>query len=286
MENLLKRNENENNELVAKIFIGLWVFVLFVWLLCYTGVFDFDMIIACCFTGFSSIVLLLPFLVIYKFHVRTPVVKYMLMTILSAFIGICYCIFTFQMIILFVVPMLVAMLYLDKKLLIFTGVTNFVIVICAHVVTMFFILQPWIEAFKSIEDIIRFCIIPRVMQLGLCFVIAYVLINRFLSYMLQVKSILLEKEQNNIKNVEIDHTEKDELDSYFKLLTNREKDIFIQMVSGKTNTQIAETLCLSVGTVKNYISSIYDKLKTRERNYFILKFGRYIEEYDHSNSKS
>lgn len=35
--------------------------------------------------------------------------------------------------------------------------------------------------------------------------------------------------------------------------------------AGYTNTQIAAKLCLSVGTVKNYVSSIYDKTGNRER---------------------
>ena len=39
--------------------------------------------------------------------------------------------------------------------------------------------------------------------------------------------------------------------------------------SGYTNMQIADKLCLSNGTVKNYISTIYEKLGTKERNSLI-----------------
>ena len=37
------------------------------------------------------------------------------------------------------------------------------------------------------------------------------------------------------------------------------------------------------GTVKNYVSSVYDKIGIKERNYLILKFGHIIADYDQSN---
>lgn len=47
--------------------------------------------------------------------------------------------------------------------------------------------------------------------------------------------------------------------------TERERQIIALMVHPMTNTEIAETLYISVGTVKNYISVIYSKLGTSDR---------------------
>ena len=52
------------------------------------------------------------------------------------------------------------------------------------------------------------------------------------------------------------------------------------MISGYTNMQIADKLCLSNGTIKNYISVIYEKLGTKERNALILKYSRFSKEND------
>lgn len=67
-------------------------------------------------------------------------------------------------------------------------------------------------------------------------------------------------------------------------LTNREKDILILMVQGCTNLQISQQLCLSMGTVKNYVSKIYEKLETHDRTYIVLKYSDYFKDCDSSHS--
>ncbi|MDE7326253.1 MAG: response regulator transcription factor [Lachnospiraceae bacterium] len=48
-------------------------------------------------------------------------------------------------------------------------------------------------------------------------------------------------------------------------MTRREKEICTLLSRGLTNRQISETLFISEGTVKNYISSIYDKTGIHDR---------------------
>lgn len=54
--------------------------------------------------------------------------------------------------------------------------------------------------------------------------------------------------------------------------SSREMDIILQLVQGKSNTEIANTLFLSIGTVKNYISQIYSKIDCVDRSNAILYF--------------
>ncbi len=53
--------------------------------------------------------------------------------------------------------------------------------------------------------------------------------------------------------------------SIYDELTEREQEIATLMVEGLGNKQIAEKLYISEGTVKNYISSIYDKTDIHDR---------------------
>ena len=48
-------------------------------------------------------------------------------------------------------------------------------------------------------------------------------------------------------------------------LTDREKDIAKLIADGCTNSQIASLLYISEGTVKNYVSIIYDKFDIKDR---------------------
>lgn len=58
--------------------------------------------------------------------------------------------------------------------------------------------------------------------------------------------------------------------SLLDVLTEREKEICTMLAEGLTNKQIAETLYISEGTVKNYISSIYDKTGIHDRAKLIV----------------
>lgn len=54
--------------------------------------------------------------------------------------------------------------------------------------------------------------------------------------------------------------------------TQREQDIIRLLMQGKSNQEIAQTLFLTVGTVKNYISQIYSKAGITDRANAILHF--------------
>src|SRR5829696_6513265 len=54
-------------------------------------------------------------------------------------------------------------------------------------------------------------------------------------------------------------------DARLALLTDRELEILRMLGSGRTNQEISARLSLSVGTVKNHISSILGKLDVRDR---------------------
>lgn len=54
--------------------------------------------------------------------------------------------------------------------------------------------------------------------------------------------------------------------------STREKDIIQLLVKGYSNSEIAETLFLSIGTVKNYVSQIYSKANVTDRSNAVIHF--------------
>jgi len=54
-------------------------------------------------------------------------------------------------------------------------------------------------------------------------------------------------------------------------LSGRELDILKLIAGGYSNKEIAETVFLAEGTVKNHVSNILSKLNTRDRTRAVLK---------------
>lgn len=54
-------------------------------------------------------------------------------------------------------------------------------------------------------------------------------------------------------------------------LTQREMDVALMLMEGKTNREIADGLCLSEGTIKNYLISIYQKMNVTKRTEAVIK---------------
>ncbi|WP_168120390.1 response regulator transcription factor [Paenibacillus sp. HB172176] len=60
-------------------------------------------------------------------------------------------------------------------------------------------------------------------------------------------------------------------------LSEKEKEIGRAMMEGKTNKEIASLLFMSEGTVKNYVSSVYAKLGTRDRTVAMMTLREMFE---------
>jgi DNA-binding NarL/FixJ family response regulator len=57
--------------------------------------------------------------------------------------------------------------------------------------------------------------------------------------------------------------------SIFPELTDREREILVLVAAGKNNQEIAESLYLSLKTVRNYVSNIFTKLQVADRAHAI-----------------
>ncbi len=55
-------------------------------------------------------------------------------------------------------------------------------------------------------------------------------------------------------------------------LTDREGEVFVKILNGKSNKSISTELFIEEGTVKNHLTNIYKKLSVRNRNELMAKF--------------
>ncbi len=57
----------------------------------------------------------------------------------------------------------------------------------------------------------------------------------------------------------------------FPDLTEREREILMLITQGRSNAEIAQSLVISMKTVRNYISSIFSKLQVADRSQVIIR---------------
>ncbi|MBX3011457.1 MAG: response regulator transcription factor [Caldilineaceae bacterium] len=69
--------------------------------------------------------------------------------------------------------------------------------------------------------------------------------------------------------------EQNKVNSQWDELTPREREVLDLLAQGRSNLEIAETLVIEVGTVKNHVHSIFRKLDIRERQHAAL-FTQYL----------
>ena len=282
MEQLLKRNENENNELVVNVFLGLLGLAVVVWVLTAVGVFEVYFNIASAFLIVWMILLLIPVILVKIIKLRKPVMKDILVADSAVLVGVCYMFFSFQVLILFLVPMLIAMLYMNKKVLWFGEAVAFVAMAATTLLFIKYAAQPWIRMNDNLDDVVRLELIPRIIQMVACFLIVNVLQSRVTSYFTEYDHFAKETRPTTDSSDSAGEAEMAEFEKLLAGLSESEANVFVKLLQGKTNTQIADELSFSGGTVKNYVSAIYDKLDCRERNYLILKYGAVAARYEAS----
>lgn len=275
MDIIFKKNEAEINESVAKGLLIVFTCVFLTVLLCWVGIFDIRLSMTIIMLGVSVVTLIVPSILILKFHVYHIIMKYYIVVALAVMTGIVYVLFTFQAILVFVVPLIIAAFYLDRKLLYFSGILTVIVLFISHWITSIYMFIPWLEPFQSMSDIMRYGALPRCLQYCGCFFLILFMMERYKKLLVQFGM------DDNFEEVhEAENKEKKEFKEMLGALTERERSVFLLMIGGYTNMQIADKLCLSNGTVKNYISVIYEKLGTKERNALILKYSRFSQEYD------
>ncbi len=270
---LIKQNEKQTNETLAKLCLWILLFEIIICLLSLFHIFDVpDQLLRNTFF-MTLIPLLLPTFFIHIIHYHQENLKYIILFVLTFVVSTFYCFFTFQSIMLFVIPMIISIFYFDQTLFKTSYFIGMLGLLIAHVITSFYIPQSIIEPFTNPYMIMVYGALPRMLQYSLISFLLYILKKHYLHLfdnLLQyqptsfIKDPIIEKQLNE--------------------LTNREKDILILMVQGCTNLQISQQLCLSMGTVKNYVSKIYEKLETHDRTYIVLKYSDYFKDCDSSHS--
>lgn len=322
-EVLIRQNEYETNEKVSRAARIILYFELVIAMLCWLKIFDISESIVIGAIAATLVPLLLPVLMVEVLHIEKAWVKYILIASLAAVTGIYYIFLTFQVVLLFILPTIVAALYLEKNVLYFCYGSTAAAILLSHLITGFWLMQPLIEPFTGLKAIMLYGALPRLMEYFCCAVIIQILVSHCKKYIgniypssREAKAELPQAVKGNTVDIDLPEMKTEEEirleavitaetkqnesvkeravqpfkaelnkkgeaeESSLQSMTDREIEICRLLALGYTNAHIAKQLFLSGGTVKNYVSAIYEKTGIKDRTALALMLNRYFNKYD------
>ncbi|EKQ55472.1 MULTISPECIES: histidine kinase [unclassified Clostridium] len=194
VDELLWKNEIETNKTVSKAMRIVLYFCFIAGFLNLIHVFDVVQNVMIKMNVLLIIPLLLPTILVDVFELKKEWIKYFILTCAVISTGICYALLTFQTVLMFVIPTILASMYLRKKQLIVAIIESVCNILIAHLLSFYFLMEPWIEPFTGLKNIMLYGAVPRVLQYLCCGSLFYILCNRTSGLMLQYHKSIKDKE--------------------------------------------------------------------------------------------
>ena len=138
--------------------------------------------------------LLLPTILVDIFELKKAWIKYLILTCAVISTGICYTLLTFQTVLMFVIPTILASMYFRKKQLIVVIIESVFNILIAHLLSFYFLMEPWVEPFTGLKNIMIYGAVPRILQYLCCGSLFYILCNRTSGLMLNYHKFIKDKE--------------------------------------------------------------------------------------------
>ncbi len=207
MQAVYKNNEATTNEVCVKAVKLFIVFVLVVAGFGWLGIFDVASYLVNILVVTVIVPLMIPVILIDFLHIESSWVKYIILSCMVMAVVIAYVIFTFQSVILFVIPSILGAMYLDKKVTVFTATIMSIGIFVAHIITGFILFQPWIEPFTDKRAILMYGAVPRTLQYLCCVGLLHIMSERFINFLqgfnyalTEVTNLSQEKDKGTIKD--------------------------------------------------------------------------------------
>lgn len=193
-DELLWKNEIETNKTVSKAMRIVLYFCFAAGFLNLIHVFDAVQNVMIKMNVLLIIPLLLPTILVDIFELKKTWIKYLILTCAVISTGICYTLLTFQTVLMFVIPTILASMYFRKKQLIVVIIESVCNILIAHLFSFYFLMEPWIEPFTGLKNIMLYGAVPRILQYLCCGSLFYILCNRTSGLMLNYHKFIKDKE--------------------------------------------------------------------------------------------
>ncbi|MDO5382224.1 MAG: HD domain-containing protein [Eubacteriales bacterium] len=182
MPGVISDNEKFANEKSAKVLRITFYVLSAIYILDLLNIFIIDIEVMTITYAIGSALLWIPTFLNMVFHSEGSFLKYVYIIDLCIFIGVLSTTLTYHIIIIYVLPMAVAVLYFSKKLNIVAVVGSVISIVAGNLMSLVINNLPDLN-YNNVTELIVYSLVPKVMSM-ICLVAIFILITNRASYMI------------------------------------------------------------------------------------------------------
>lgn len=160
-EDLMNDNERKSNRLFARICLFACLITLMCLALNELGVFVIDFMIMRISCISSAVLFFTPFVIVYILRKSAPWVKYFMITDITIVTILLYSVLSYHVMLLFLFPLVMSLVYFDKKLLSFTTCSSVAAIVIGHYLACTFLCLDD-DPLRSFDAAMLYGALPRV----------------------------------------------------------------------------------------------------------------------------
>lgn len=158
---LMNDNEKKSNRLFAKICLVACLITLLCLALNEVGVFVIDTMIMRISCISAAVLFFTPFIIVYIVRKSAPWVKYFLITDITIITVLLYSVLSYHVMMLFLFPLILCLVYFDNKLLSFTTYTSIIAIVLGHYLACTFLCLDD-DPLRTLDAAMLYGALPRV----------------------------------------------------------------------------------------------------------------------------
>ncbi|MGN0155570.1 MAG: HD-GYP domain-containing protein [Lachnospiraceae bacterium] len=175
---LIRKNNLEVNKLAAKCLRITILFLISLWMFAMTDYYDYDECSIMVVFASSIVLLLIPSILVNIFHMEKQWIKYYVIMCILAVVFLLSTFISYDFIVLVILPLLIATLYCDRKLIVATSLIDCICVFIIMLLRYFIFEESSTQEYSSFSEALIYGVFLRIVLVLVATLFAYYIVDR------------------------------------------------------------------------------------------------------------
>ncbi len=245
-ELLLHSRNAQANQMVSKCMRMIIYILVVMWALNFTGVLGLDITaVTLCFTS-CALILMIPTLLVDVLNINKPIINYVIILCAVLVVSILSTFLSYYVYAIVLFPLLVASMYSNRKIVIFTAIFNILSTVVSSVLSTYFCLfENMIATTNNVQDALIFVAMPATFIVIAMSIVAFFIVDR--------NSRMLNEAIDS--DLEVKRNQKEMIFAFAEISENKSK------MTGEHIKRVAEYMRI-LGRASGFSEDFVEKLST------------------------